>query len=123
MLALLRWRFYKRSVKSTGATSVAANRLLTDTAASFRDTAEIGAMVKVNDKDDNRDNGEYYVTEIHSDTVLKVNQDWPEGALSNLSYTVNWEVPFPDPHIDYLLERFSDLAPQCMKTMHRDGTL
>jgi hypothetical protein len=122
-LALLRWRFYHRSFKSTGDTSVAANRLLTDSGASFRDTAEVGAMVYVNDKDDGRDNGKYYITEIHSDTELKVNQDWPQGSLTGLAYSVNFEVPFPDPWIEYLIERFKYLAPACMKTMHRDDSL
>lgn len=122
-LALLRWRFYHRSFKSTGDTSVAATRLLTDAGASFRDTVEVGAMVYVNDKDDGSDNGKYYVTEVHSDTVLKINQDWPVGSLTGLSYTVNFEVPFPDPWTDYLIERFKYLAPNCMKTMHRDDTL
>lgn len=120
-LALLRWRFYYLSNKSAlGVTSIPANRLLTDASATFSTTAEIGSLIHIYDKDDIEDNDTYIVTEIHSNTELKVDKDWPVGSLINLTYTVNWEVPQPDPHIDYLLTRFSDISPVAMRLMHRD---
>lgn len=124
-LALLRWRIYQQSTKaSSGSTSVAGNRILTDSSASFRTTCMPGNLIRINDPDDTDDNGVYVVTEVHSDTELKVDRDWLTGGLSNLTYTNNWEVPFPDPWTDYLLKRFEDhIAPDCMKIMHRDDAL
>jgi hypothetical protein len=124
-LALLRWRVYYESTRSTtGATGSAAGRLLTDASASFSSTCEVGSLIRVNDPDDSEDNGNYVVVEIHSDTELKVDKDWPQGSLTGLTYTVNWEVPLPDPYIDFLMNRFEEhLAPVSMKTMHRDDSI
>lgn len=124
-LALLRWRFYKRSTKGiTGATSATpSDRLLTDASATFTTTCLPGSMIQVNDIDDTEDNGYYLVEEVRSDTVIKVDQDWPTGGLTGLTYYNSWEVPEPDPYVDYLLERFKGIAPASMKTMHRDGSL
>lgn len=121
-LALLRWRFYIRSTKSTtGQTSVPASRLLTDSAATFSTTCSVGSLVRIKDPDDTDDNDDYIVTEVHSDTEIKVNKDWPVGSLTGLTYTNNWEVPFPDPYAETLLERYREhIAPASMKTMHVD---
>jgi len=123
-LSFLKYRIYTRSTRSiTGSTSIPANRLLTDTSATFRSTAKIGNLITIKDLTDTDDNGDYIIEEIHSDTVLKVDQDWPTGSLSNLLYTNSWEVPFPDPYIDFLLNRFRDIAPNCMKLMHIDDVI
>lgn len=123
-LALLRFRFYKRSVKSlTGSTSIPANRLLTDLSATFSTTCKIGNMIKVYDPTTTSDNGIYYVTEIHSDTELKVDKNWPVGSLVGLTYSNLWEVPEPDPYVDYLLNRYKDISPGSMKVMHIDSSL
>jgi hypothetical protein len=124
-LCLLRYRFYTRSVKShTGATSVLpASRLLTDAAGSFTTTAKKGSMIRIMDNLSNGDNGDYFVVQVNSDTEILINQDWPAGNLSGLTYAINWEVPYPDPHIDYLLTRFRDIACDGMRVMHLDGTL
>jgi hypothetical protein len=121
-LALLRFRYYKRSTRSeVGATSaVTTDRLLTDASATFRDTCEIGSLIEINDPDDSGDNEEYLVTEIHSDTVLKVDADWPVGGLTGLTYTNNWEVQEPDPLVEYMLTRFRDIAPDSMRVQHLD---
>ena len=120
-LALLRWRFYKRSARSTtGSLSIPADRLLTDSSATFSTTTSVNSLIVINDPTDTSSNGEYVVTEIHSDTELKVDQDWPVGSLSDLIYTTNWEIPRPDPWADYLLTRFFDIAPDSMRVMHRD---
>jgi hypothetical protein len=123
-LSFLKYRIYTRSTRSiTGVTSVPASRLLTDTSATFTDTAKIGNLIKVKDLTDTGDNGDYIIEEIHSDTVLKVDQDWPVGSLTSLLYTNSWEVPFPDPYVDFLLNRFRDIAPNCMKLMHIDDVI
>jgi hypothetical protein len=123
-LALLRFRFYRRSFRSVvGATSVPANRLFTDAGASFRDTLQVGSLIQINDQSTVGDNGNYLVVEIHSDTVVKVDQDWPVGSLSNLVYTGNWEVPQPDPDSDFLLESFLNIGPDAMSVVHRDESV
>lgn len=121
-LALLRFRFYKRSFRSTvGATdAVPANRLLTDAGATFRDTLQVGSLIHINDQTNSGDNGEYLVAEIHSDTTIKVDQDWPTGGLTGLTYTGNWEVPQPDPDSDFLLTSFLNIAPDSMSVVHID---
>jgi len=125
-LALLRWRIYQQSTKSLlGATSaVVSDRLLTDASATFTSTAQVGNLIKIYDQDSTGDNGKYIIEEVHSDTELKVDTDWPVGGLSGLTYSNNWEVPYPDPWSDYLLNRFDEhLSPNCMRTMHRDETV
>lgn len=123
-LAFLRFRFYKRSTKSRlGATSIPANRLLTDATATFSSTCQVGNLIHVNDPDSTDEWGEFIVTEIHSDTVLKIDQDWPVGSKTNLVYSNNWEVPWPDPDSDFILERTLDISPDSMRVMHIDDSI
>jgi hypothetical protein len=114
-LAMLRFIPYRESVKSlVGQTSIPANRTFTDLTATFRETAQIGALLRIYDIDDTRDDGDYIITNVVSDTVLLVNKNWPQGSLNNLTYTLNWVVPEPDPSADFLLARFVDIAPVSM---------
>lgn len=119
-LALLRWRFYINSTQSeSGDTGIPASRILTDSTAAFKTTCSVGSLIRIKDTNTTGDNGDYVVVEVHSDTELKVNQDWPVGSLTGLTYVNNWEVPFYDPYVDTLLERFREhIAPVSMKTMH-----
>jgi hypothetical protein len=121
-LALLRFRFYNRSFRSTTGTtnSTPSTRLLTDASGAFRSTLQVGSLIEINDQGTPADNGQYLVTEIHSDTEIKVDQDWPTGGLTNLIYTGNWEVPYHDPDSENLLARFLDIAPDAMRVIHRD---
>ena len=123
-VVLLKWRIYKRAAKAhVGVTSSAGSRLFTDATATFSETVIPGSLLVVNDASSSGDNGEYVVEEVHSDTELKVTVDWPIGSLTDLSYTVNWQIPLPDPYADFILNKFRGMAPACMRTMHRDETV
>lgn len=119
-LAILRFCMYQRSSRSElGATSATTtDRLLTDASATFRDTCQIGNLINIDTPNNDGDDGDYLVEEIHSDTVVKVNKDWPVGGLTALTYTNNWEVPRTDPDGEFLLTRFLDVAPDAMLLKH-----
>lgn len=114
-LAHLRFKFFKESFKSnTGSTSVAANRILSDSFAHFKTTVGIGDLIRIYDISTPSDNDYYTIVSIISDTQLIVNKNWLTGSHSGLSYTASWLIPKPDPYVDFLLARFEDIAPDAM---------
>lgn len=121
-LALLRFLFYKLSLKSsTGVTSIATNRLLTDTSGSFSTTAEVGNLIVIAqgqlDAGSPSDvtESEYIVEEVQSNTVLKVDRNWESGGHSNVIYYNFYEIPSDDPYTDFMLTKFMDIAPDSMR--------
>lgn len=106
LVTLLFTFFLPNFFSDIGATSVPATRELTDAGATFTQDAEPGSLVTVWDPDDTGDNGQFLVDSVTSDTVLVIDQDWPEGSNSGLSYKLSWQIPEPDPFVDQIFSRF-----------------
>jgi hypothetical protein len=127
-LARLRFIFFKLSQKSsTGVTSIAANRILTDPNGGFEESVDVGSLIVVApgqlDYGDGPTDNEYRVVEVHSDTELKVDKNWHIGNNTAVTYYNYWQVPVEDPDTEYLMTRFLDIAPDSMRVERYVETL
>jgi hypothetical protein len=117
-LALLRWRFYSPSTKATA--TLAGAGLLTDAAASFTSTAQVGNLIIVYKQAGYAALSYHVITQVRSATVIKVTPNFT-ALGAGMMYRNYWEAPMPDPLSEYLLGRCDeDLSPDCMTTIHRD---
>lgn len=114
-VALL-FSFFKEEVFSTtGSTSAPATREFTDASGAFLSQAKVGSLLTIMDIDNPGDNGQYIVEQINSDTVLTVDRDFLQGSLSDLSYTLSWQIPCIDPYVDSIFGRFKKIKARWQK--------
>lgn len=79
--------------------------VLTDPEALFLTTAEEGSLIEVYDYANPGSNGQYLIRNVLSNTQVEVDQFFPE-TLSNVAYTLSWQVPPVDPYVQQLFYRF-----------------
>jgi hypothetical protein len=72
-----------------GVTSVDSTRQFTSASADFTNVLE-GSILSIRDETDTEDNGDFLVSDVVDANTLEIDEDWPYGSNTGLTFEVNY---------------------------------